>query len=281
MLRREHKSEFTQVREIELPSASIRLPQGRLFVTVTEQKDFDKIEDHVPDCVQTRLDEFLSRNGNRRGVKVYYLKPLCVEVSNQLIMTTKGELDAAIKQVQDEVFKEYWRQLPGYILERSVIGFLDGVMAIPRSCLKLFLKRKRREIESFHSKLEFERRTRALDAARVHRKLRGSDCTFDEMLSLTNSPDRNDVIEHYVAHVREKRLAFIDRKTYQIASISTAALPWFVSLSLAAYHIAITVTAITSVTVCDPAFVAEIPGSDDLLKIGHFDEVDGVMHVEI
>ena len=37
-----------------------------------------------------------------------------------------------------------------------------------------------------------------------------------------------------------------------------------------------------SVVVCDPAFVAEIPDRKGVLyKIGHFDEVDGVMHVEI
>lgn len=34
--------------------------------------------------------------------------------------------------------------------------------------------------------------------------------------------------------------------------------------------------------VCDPAFVAEMPGSNGVvLKIGHFDEVGGVTHVEI
>jgi len=33
---------------------------------------------------------------------------------------------------------------------------------------------------------------------------------------------------------------------------------------------------------CDPAFVAEMPGEPGvLLKIGHFDEVAGVTHVEI
>ena len=36
------------------------------------------------------------------------------------------------------------------------------------------------------------------------------------------------------------------------------------------------------VVVCDPAFVAEMPGARGvLLKIGHFDEVGGVTHVEI
>jgi hypothetical protein len=34
--------------------------------------------------------------------------------------------------------------------------------------------------------------------------------------------------------------------------------------------------------VCDPAFVAELPEKPGvLLKIGHFDEVGGVTHVEI
>jgi hypothetical protein len=34
--------------------------------------------------------------------------------------------------------------------------------------------------------------------------------------------------------------------------------------------------------VVDPAFVAEMPGSNGvILKIGHFDEVGGITHVEI
>jgi hypothetical protein len=36
------------------------------------------------------------------------------------------------------------------------------------------------------------------------------------------------------------------------------------------------------VVVCDPVFVAEMPGSRGVvLKIGHFDEVDGITHIEI
>ncbi|MBM4002792.1 MAG: hypothetical protein FJ295_05810 [Planctomycetes bacterium] len=36
------------------------------------------------------------------------------------------------------------------------------------------------------------------------------------------------------------------------------------------------------VVFCDPAFVAEMPGSNGVvLKVGHFDEVRGVTHVEI
>ncbi|TWT97709.1 hypothetical protein Pla108_18610 [Botrimarina colliarenosi] len=49
-----HRNEFTQVREIELGRASIRLPQGRFFVAVTEQKNFDRIAETVPDSVLTR-----------------------------------------------------------------------------------------------------------------------------------------------------------------------------------------------------------------------------------
>ena len=96
-----HRSDFTQVREIELPKSSIRLPEGRLYVTVTEQKDFDKIEDPIPDCVRTLLEEFLAGPGRKRGVKVYYLKPLCIEVDHKLIFTTKEEIDAAIAKIQD------------------------------------------------------------------------------------------------------------------------------------------------------------------------------------
>jgi hypothetical protein len=36
------------------------------------------------------------------------------------------------------------------------------------------------------------------------------------------------------------------------------------------------------IVVRDPSFVAEMPGSRGVVvKIGHFDEVDGVTHVEI
>src|SRR3954471_7603233 len=36
---KKHRNNFTQVREFDLFQASIRLPQGKFFVTVTEQKD--------------------------------------------------------------------------------------------------------------------------------------------------------------------------------------------------------------------------------------------------
>ena len=96
---REHRSKFTQVRRFELPRASIRLPKGQLYVTVTEQKNFDKIEEDIPQSVQTRLDEFLAGPGEKRGVKVYYLKPLCIEVNNELVFTTEEELNKAITDI--------------------------------------------------------------------------------------------------------------------------------------------------------------------------------------
>lgn len=41
-------------------------------------------------------------------------------------------------------------------------------------------------------------------------------------------------------------------------------------------------TALPPAMVCDPAFVAELPGSPGvLLKIGYFDDVGGITHVEI
>ena len=51
----EHRTEFTQVREIELGKASIRLPQGKLFVSVTEREHFDQITDAIPNCVPLSL----------------------------------------------------------------------------------------------------------------------------------------------------------------------------------------------------------------------------------
>ncbi len=61
----------------------------------------------------------------------------------------------------------------------------------------------------------------------------------------------------------------------------------FVALSLgisyaASVAAAITITVAPPMLVCDPAFVAEIPGSGGVvLKIGHFDEISGVTHIEI
>jgi hypothetical protein len=61
-------------------------------------------------------------------------------------------------------------------------------------------------------------------------------------------------------------------------------LPWFVTLSFTISYVSTLAWIVSTppIVVCDPAFVAEMPGSRGVsLKIGHFDEVDGVTHVEI
>ncbi len=60
----EHRSEFTQVREIELGKASIRLPKAKFFVEITEREDFDRITDTIPACVQHALTNFWHVQGN-------------------------------------------------------------------------------------------------------------------------------------------------------------------------------------------------------------------------
>ena len=130
---KKHRSDFTQVRELDLFQASIRLPQGRFFVTVTEQEHFDKITDPIPNCVQTRLEEFLSGPAMKRGAKVYYLKPLCVEIGDELILTSRDDLAAAITKIQAQVFAEY-RRLALYRrpLQAMVAGANLG-LTIPRA----------------------------------------------------------------------------------------------------------------------------------------------------
>ena len=275
---KEHRSKFTQVRKFELPRASIRLPKGQLFVTVTEQKNFDKIEEEIPKSVQTRLDEFLDDTSEKHGVKVYYLKPLCVEVGSDLIFTTEEEVEKAISDIQEEVFAIYRRKYLMHRTRKFGLGLLDATLAIPRGMMKLFLNQKKREIDAVHAKAEFERRKRAMKAVRYRKNYRMDRCTFDEVLSLTTTPDREDVINHYC---EENKFTELDRKLFLMAS--SVALPWFAALSVAAYQLAmVTVTSSASVAVCDPVFVAEMPREKGkLLKIGHFDEVDGVMHVEI
>ena len=276
-----HRSKFTQVREIELTKASIRLPKSRLFVTVTERSDFDKISDPIPNCVQTRLDEFLAGPGRQRGVKVYYLKPLCVEVGDDLIFTKQSELEEAIGNVQREVFAEYRKQ---YLWERPGKGFLhalDSLVCYPRRMLKHVLERKKRAIEAYHAKLEFNRRKAAMRVVSLHRKCRTNDCQFDDVLSITKTPDRIDVIEQYAA---EHQMTPAQKQRLVEASI--VALPWFITLPLAAYWIAnlklVAMALAPPIIVCDPVFVAEMPDGDGtVLKIGHFDEVRGVVHVEL
>jgi hypothetical protein len=274
----EHRGSFTQVREIELAKASIRLPKGRFFVSVLEQDRFDQIKDTVPACVQTRLEEFLSGPGSRRGVKVYYLKPLCVEVGDDLFLTSRKDLMRAIEKIQEEVFDEYHRlylrRRPKYVMTRAI----NTGLAVPRAFVNYFVQRRQKAIDAYQARLEFKRRKTALRAARAHGRFRTDGCTFDDMLALTNPLQREDVVGQYSI---EQNLSRAKRK--QLIQMAAGTVPWFVSLAVTASWIAkISLTVTPPVLVCDPVFVAEMPDAPGkLLKIGHFDEVGGVMHVEI
>jgi hypothetical protein len=273
-----HRSDFTHVREIELDRASIRLPQGRFFVTVTRQKDFDKITDTIPACVQTRLDEFLAGPGRQRGVKVSYLKPLCVEVGDELILTSRNDLMDAVTKIQDEVFKEYRRLFVTGLPMRVTAGVVNAILALPRSLMQSYLGRKEKLLNAYHAKLEFRRRKSAMRASKAHRKCFTTGCTFDEMLEFTGPLERTNVIEQYAV---EHELSRAERD--RLLQMAAGTLPWFVTLSLAVtYFTAVSAMTASPVMVCDPAFVAEMPDAPGvLLKIGHFDEIGGVTHVEI
>jgi hypothetical protein len=278
----EHIEKFQHVREIDLCKASIRLPKGKLFVSVTEQDHFDEITDVIPNCVQTRLEEFMDGPGKQKGVKVYYLKPLCVERGDELIFTTRESVMAAISLVQNETFSAYRRMYLRYRPVRSLLETLDAGLRIPSKILRDHQQRKQRALDAYQAKLEFKRRKGALRASNLHCRMRTNGCTFDDMLALSNPLDRNDVIEQFGI---ERKLSKAQRDRLKMAAIHS--IPWFVALSFGvsyatslAASIAITVT--PPLMVCDPAFVAEFPGSGgELLKIGHFDEVGGVTHVEI
>ena len=280
---KKHRSDFTQVREFDLFQASIRLPKGRFFVTVTEEEHFDKITDPIPNCVQTRLEEFLSGPAKKRGAKVYYLKPLCVEIGDELILTTREDLTAAINKVQEEVFAKY-RRLALYRRPlHAMVAAANLALAAPRALVKYVVGRRQKAIDALQAHLEFERRKLALDAAKTYCKLRTEGCTFDEMLELTNPLKRTDVIDQYcIEHElsRAKRAQLLR----MAAGMAAGTLPWFVALSLTAHYVSTFALIVTTppIVVCDPAFVAEMPGSRGVvLKIGHFDEVGGVTHVEI
>jgi hypothetical protein len=233
---REHRSDFTQVREIDLFQASIRLPKGRFFVTVTEEEHFDKITDPIPNCVQTRLEEFLSGPAKKRGAKVYYLKPLCVEMGDDLILTTREDLTAAIKKVQQEVFARY-RCLALYRRPlEALLAAANLALAAPRALVKHVVMRRQRAIDALQAHFEFERRKLALNAAKTYCNLRTAGCTFDEMLKLTNPHKRTDVIDQYCIE-HELSRAKRDQLLRFSADIAAGTLPWFVALSLAAYSI--------------------------------------------
>ncbi len=279
-----HRNDFTQVREIELFKSSIRLPQGRLFVSVTEQQNFDKITDDVPASVKTRLQEFLDGPGKRDGVRVYYLKPLCVEVENQLVFTPREVIDTAIDQIRTEVFSNYRRMLPWRLTKRSSLLAMNAALSIPRRVAAYALKSKRRAVETFEAKLEFRRRQTALDAAKEFGRYHRDACSFDEMLDLTMPLRRDAVIRQFCVQ-HEITMA----KQKAMLREAAGQLPWFAALSTMAvgaayiYSIAKTVTLVAAppVVMCDPAFVAEMPNERGvLLNIGHFDDVDGVRHIE-
>lgn len=278
----EHRSSFQQVREIDLSKASIRLPKGKMFVSVTEQDRFDEITDVIPNCVRTRLEEFMDGPGKQPGVKVYYLKPLCVEVGDDLIFTSRESVTTAITLVQNEVFSAYRRMYLYHRPMRSVLRAMEYGLSIPQRIVADYRQRKQKVIDDYQARLEFKRRKTALRACNVHRRLRTDGCTFDEMLALTNPLERNDVIRQYAI---EQQLSKTQRDRLQMAAVQS--IPWFVALSIGMSYISsigttVAIAAVPPMMVCDPAFVAEMPGSRGvLLKIGHFDEVRGVTHIEI
>jgi hypothetical protein len=278
----EHREAFQQIREIDLRQASIRLPKGKLFVSVTEEDRFDEIKDVIPDCVKTRLEEFMRGPGKRAGAKVYYLKPLCVEVGDELIFTTRESVQAAISLVQGEVFSAYRRMYLWHRPIRSLLRGVDTGLSLPRKIITDYHQRKQKAIDAYQARLEFSRRKLALRACNQYRRLRTSGCTFEEMLSLTNPLERDDVIEQFGI---EQQLSESERRRLKMAALQT--LPWFVALSLGISYAtsvaaSVALTVAPPLLVCDPAFVAEMPGSGGVvLKIGHFDEIAGITHIEI
>ena len=110
---------------------------------------------------------------------------------------------------------------------------------------------------AYHAQMEFKRRKLAFDAARTYRKCRTDGCTFDEMLELTSPLKRTDVIEQYCIEQELSRA-----KRAQLLRMAAGTVPWFVALSLTVSYLS-TLTMILAtppIVVCDPAFVAEMPG---------------------
>ena len=283
-VQKQHRSQFTQVREIELCKASIRLPQGRFFVTVTPPEHFDKITDTIPGCVQTRLDEFMAGPGRRPDVKVAYLKPLCIEVDDQLILTTRNQLESAIERIRGEVLEHFDRHYWGHQTRTAAAALWQQTASLPAAVFDRLMSRRRREIDQLEAKLEFQRRKTAHRAMRLHHKTRTHGCTYDEMLELTNPLQTADVIGQYCA---QEELSHAKRD--QLIQLAIGSVPWFVTISLSAgalgalaASVAIAATTTAPVAVCDPVFVAQMPEHGNvLLKIGHFDVVAGVTHVEL
>lgn len=273
-----HRDSFTQVREIEMTKASIRLPQQRLFVSVTEPQNFASITDDIPGCVQTRLDEFMSGPGRRPGVKVSYLKPLCVEVEDKLHFTSREDIFAAIDTIQADVFGRYRRWFALYAAKDVAKAGVQAAIFVPRICTQFMADRRQKALNDYRAKLEFQRRRTALGAVKAHRQCRSHGCTFDEMLALTNPLVTADVIRQYGI---EKQLT--SSRQAELLHLAAGVLPWFTALSLGiSGAVSITMLLLTPLPVCDPAFVAEFPDQPGKLwNIGHFDEINGVRHVEL
>ena len=273
-----HRDQFTQVREIELAKASIRLPKGKLFVQITEKQNFDQITDEIPACVQTRLDEFMAGPGKQKGVRVVYLKPLCVEMDDQLYFTSAKSLTKAINKIEDEVFSHYRLMFLPRRIQQGLVKAWNTATAVPRWIIRSAVERQKRAIDAYQAKLEFERRKTALAALRAHQDCRTNNVEFNEMLALCNPLERADVIGQYSL---EQELS--KAKQRELLKMAAGQLPWYAAFSMGLAAVGSFVLAWSSpVAVCDPAFVAEFPDSPGTLwNIGHFDEVGGVRHVEI
>jgi len=118
-----------------------------------------------------------------------------------------------------------------------------------------------------------------------HRQTFHSECSGDEMLQLMNPVREIDVVRHYAIE-HDLSAAEFER----LVQLAAGTLPWFVTFTLATAFVMSMTASITAqtaatasaVAVCDPVFVAELPESPGvLLKIGHFDEIAGVTHVEL
>jgi hypothetical protein len=201
-----------------------------------------------------------------------------VEIGDDLIFTSRESVMAAIALVQNEVFSSYRRM---YLYRRPAHLMLEAMalgLDIPRKIFSHIERRRKRAIDAYQARLEFQRRKIALRAANMHRRMRTDGCSFDDMLSLTNPLERHNVIGQYCI---ERNLSRAKRD--KMLRLGAQSIPWFVALSIClSYAPAIALSLAPPMMVCDPAFVAEMPGARGvLLKIGHFDEVRGVTHVEI
>lgn len=279
---RHHRHQFTHVREVQMAKPSIRLPNGRILMKVTSREQFDTITETIPACVQTRLDEFLAGPGRDPNVRVYYIEPLCVEVDDQLIFTSRADVQRSITEIRDRVDDMFRRMRWTGLPKRAAVLVVNYALSLPGRVIAAMQRSRRQALQAYHTRLECERRKTALRAAAAHRKFRTDGCSYDEMLALTNPLNQSDVAQQYAV---EQHLS--QAQTRQLVKIAVGTVPWFVAASagiaagfstLASIALAMT----PAVVVCDPAFVAEMPGSDGvLLNIGHFDDIAGVRHVEI